>query len=116
MRTVNFSYRGSDWLPESHLFGRYEFARVFSSRRSVLPLIRRPAGGTFPGGEGYKASPWGSWQGEALTDEGGTRCREEKPRANSYTLTGKPLAFSCLEKVARRPDVEGTPSGSAVLK
>ena len=40
-----------------------------------------PIGGTFPGGEGFlvspwgvgyvppKASPWGSWQGAALTDE-----------------------------------------------
>ena len=28
----------------------------------------------------------------------------------------KPPAFSCLEKVARRPDVEGTPCGITVLK
>ena len=85
------TFRAAGSRPYSDVFGRYVFARGFSvpvlrtdvfmvrlplaivylefAARSTTPHPP-PAGGTFPGGEGWGASPWGSWQGVALTDEG----------------------------------------------
>ena len=47
---------------------------------------------------------------------GSTDRRNEKTWANTYTPNVKAPSLLLLEKVARRPDVEGTPYGIAVLK
>ncbi len=49
-------------------------------------------------------------------DEGGTGLRYEKAWANTYNLEAVVPSLLLLEKVARRPDVEGTPCGIAVPK
>ena len=60
-------------IPSRGAKGLYEFARVFSFRQSVPHLIRRPVrAAPSPEGKVTKLPLRGSWQGEALTDEGGT--------------------------------------------
>ena len=60
---------------------------------------------TFPSGEG--AARRRQMRAVRRTDA-------EKSQANSYTLKAKAPSLLLLEKVARRPDVEGTPCGIAV--
>ena len=87
------TFRAAGSRPYGDVFGWYVFARGFFSRQSVPPLIRRLRAAPSPEGKVFgfpfggirtsKASPWGSWQGVALTDEGGTDQRNKKARANS---------------------------------
>ena len=93
------TFRAAGSRPYGDVFGRYVFARGFFSRQSVPPLIRRLRAAPSPEGKVKELPLWGSWQGEALTDEGGRDLWDKKTRANSYTLTGKPLAFSCWRRL-----------------
>ncbi len=99
---------------------------IWNSLRGAPPLIRRLRAAPSPRGRFFsfplgvyvppKASPWGSWQGAALTDEGAVQSSgTRRPGRIRIPPEGSPPAFSGFRRCPQA-DVEGTPCEIAVLK